>query len=70
MGLGEVIQYVLVTVNTDGEEVVLSDMFYDPSEIIAIRGSHKNETIMEVVGNEYTPYMKWNTDRYEWQLIN
>ena len=70
MGLGEIVTYMLVTVNTDGEEVILSDIVYDPKELIALSGNHNNETILRVIGEERIPYMKWNTDRYEWQFIN
>lgn len=70
MPLGHMIEFVLVTMNTDGEEVQLSDFVTDPSDLTSLSGNHKDETIIRISGERRTPYMKWNTDRYEWQMIN
>ena len=70
MALGEIVTYILTTINTDGEEIVLSDIVYDPKALTELESNHKNETILRVIGEERIPYMKWNTDRYEWQFIN
>ena len=70
MALGAIVEYILTTVNTDGEEIILSDIVYDPKQLLELAGNHKDETIIRQIGEERVPYMKWNTERYEWQFIN